>query len=328
MFSEPAVALSCLLVVLAVLVWRDNPNRGAILMGIGIAAAILFRADSILLIAPLALAVFFVVPPGGVFSRATVLRIVLPVAAVIVFQLWYDYYRYGSLLSTGYSQQSRGHGFDTPVLQGLDLLLRSPGRGFFWSSPILLLALPGMVTLYRRTHPIAIAIAVAVIGRFLFFAHWWIPGGGVAWGPRLLFPVTALLAIPAGDFVQHVTAWHTARSRHVAWTAITLLGIVSAAVAGLSIVIGYEKYWSQWTHVPATAEVQRAHAYYWSIAHNPIAGNIHLLRTGYPLAPIHFRNGVDVVGVVALIIGVAAIVGAFLLARQASRTRSQLINAT
>ena len=328
MFSEPGVTLGCLLVVLGVLVWSDDPKRASTLMGLGIAGVILFRADSVLLVAPLALAVLFVVPAPVVFSRATVARLVVPIVVVVAFQLWYDHHRYGSVLSTGYAQQARGHGFNTPIGQGLDLLLRSPGRGFFWTSPILLLALPGIVTLYRRTHPVAIAIVVAVVGRFLYFADWWIPGGGVAWGPRLLFPVTALLAIPAGDFIDCVSQWRRERARRLAWVLVAGLALLSAFVAVLSVAIGYEQYWNQWTRVPPSAAQSRAHAYNWSLAHNPIAGNIHLLRTGYALAPLHFRNGIDVVGLVAITIAISAIVMAVRLARDMSQPPTQASTAT
>lgn len=327
MFAEPGVALGCLLVVLAVLVWRDKPQRAALLMGLGVGGAMLFRPDAVLLVIPLALAVLFVVPGHTVFSRGALVRLVLPVAVVVAFQLWYDYHRYGSVFSLGFSQQARGRGFDTPILQGLDLLLRSPGRGFFWSSPVLLLALPGFVTLYRRTRPITIAVAIAVVGRFLFFAPWYTPGGGVGWGPRLLFPATALLAIPAGDFVQRVSEWREPRARHRGWTVIGLLALVSAAVSFLSIAIGYEQYWGEWTRVPAAAAPSRMHSYYWSLAHNPIEGNIHLLRIGYPVAPIHFRNGVDLIGVVATTIAISAMVIIVRVVRDASARPTQAINA-
>jgi hypothetical protein len=322
MFSEPGVTLACLLVVVSVLTWGDDPQRASLQMGVGIAIAILFRPDALLLVAPLALAVLFVVPARAVFSRGALVRLLVPIAAVGTFQLWYDHERYGSLFSTGFSQQAAGRGFNTPILRGLDLLVRSPGRGFFWTSPILLLALPGMVTLFRRSRPLTIAIGVAVVGRFLFFAHWWTPAGGVAWGPRLLFPVTALLAIPAGDFVQRMSQFRTARSRNLAWAITGALAVVSTCVAVLSIAIGFDQYWQEWTRVPAAEVAARVHAYDWSLTHNPIAGNIRLLRAGHPIAPIHFRNGVDVIGVVSVTISICAIVFAVLLARESDSTRT------
>jgi hypothetical protein len=312
MFSEPGVTLGSLLIVLGVLVWRDTLTRGALLTGVGIAISILFRLDSVLLIAPLALVAFLVVSSHVALTPRTVVRLAIPIVMVLAFQLWYDWYRYSSLFETGFAQQARGRGFDTPILEGLDMLLRSPGRGFFWTSPILLLAVPGMVTLYRRARPLTIAIAVVVVIRFLYFAHWFTPGGGVAWGPRLLFPVTALLAIPAGDFLQRVTEWPAARPRRFAWSTVAGLALVSAIVSMLSIAVGYEQYWNEWMRVPTNLSAERSHAYFWSLAHNPIAGNIHFLRKGHTLAPIHFRDGVDAIGLLAVAAAVAATVAAFL----------------
>jgi hypothetical protein len=240
-----------------------------------------------------------------------------PIAAVGAFQLWYNHLRFGSILDFGLSRYGVGRGgFDTPLLEGLDLLLRSPSRGFFWTSPILLIALPGFVLLYRRNRPLSVAIGVFASARFVFFARWFSPGGGVAWGPRLLFPVTALLAIPAGEVLEDIWHWRSARSRRVAWAGIVSLALASAAVAFLSVVVGYEQYWNRWTNRAPKAEVpQRVHAYYWSFAHNAIAGNIHLLRTGFAVAPIHFRHGPDAVGIIALATACLAIYTALVGAR-------------
>jgi hypothetical protein len=310
MLSEPGVTFASLLLVYGVVTWRDAPGAGSLVVGIGAAMAILFRPDSLLLVVPFALVVPFIVPRDLVFSRRTLVALGTPIAAVAAFQLWYNHYRFGSILDTGISQQARGRGFDTPILEGLDLLLRSPTRGFFWTSPILLLALPGIALLYRRNRPLAVAIGVVVSARFLFFAHWWTPGGG-GWGPRLLFPVTALLAIPAGQSLEEIRQWHSARRRRIAWAGVAALASISAVISLLSIAVGYEQYWNRWTHVPPSLQPQRAHSYDWSLAHNATAGNIHLLRTGIPLAPIHFRNGSDAVGIIALAIAALAVIAAF-----------------
>jgi hypothetical protein len=315
-FSEPGVTLASLLIAFGALKWSERTATGSLLVGVGLGVAILFRADSLLLVAPLAVMVPFVVPRDRLLSRPTILAMAGPIAAVGAFELWYNNLRFGSILDFGVSHYGRGRDFSTPILEGLDMLLRSPSRGFFWTSPILIIALPGFVLLFRRNRPLTVAIGVVVVARFLFFAHWFIPGGGVAWGPRLVFPVTALLAIPAGAVVEDVCRWHSARRRHLAWTGLSVLAAASAAVAFLSIVVGYEQYWNQWMRVPQAQQRQRSHAYFWSLSHSAIAGNLHLLRTGFAAAPIHFRHGPDPVGIIAIAIAGLATIAALVGARQ------------
>ena len=139
----------------------------------------------------------------------------------------------------------------------------------------------------------------------------------MAWGPRLLFPATALLALPAGEAVEHVATWHARRATGVSrGAAIGALAGVGAVVSVLSISIAYELYWRVWTSgVAKPFRPARVHAYYWSLRHNPIAGDIHLLRAGQRIAPIHFRHAPDLIGVLALVVCVAGAVAAFVYAR-------------
>ena len=62
---------------------------------------------------------------------------------------WYNAYRFGSPLASGY-QFSEGESFITPLWTGLYGLLLSPFRGLFWFSPVLLAAIPGTVMTWRR----------------------------------------------------------------------------------------------------------------------------------------------------------------------------------
>lgn len=323
MFSEPGVTLASLAVVLGMLSWSDRPRGGPTLVGVGVGAAILFRPDSLVLVVPMVFAAPFLIPRRELVTRAAALLSATPVVAVVVFQLWYNEHRFGSVFHTGIEQQAAGRGFDTPILSGLDLLLRSPGRGFFWTSPVLVVALPGIVWLFRRNPPIAIAIGGAVAARFVFFAHWWTPGGGVAWGPRLLFPATGLLAIPAGAAVERIATWQSVPHRRIAWGALGALTGAGAAVSVLSVAVPYELYWRLWTSaVTKPFRPARVHAYYWSLAHNPIVGNVRLLHAGQPIAPIHFRHTPDLIGVFAAVVGTATAVAAFMYARPARQPTS------
>ena len=322
LFSEPGVAFGALLIVLAILMWTEQPLRASILAGAGVAIAMLFRPDSALLIAPLALAVFFVASPRDVLSGRTLLGFATPVAIIVAFELWYDQHRYGSIFETGFKQQARGGGFDTPLFHGLNLLLRSPGRGFFWSSPILLLAIPGFVVLYRRHRALTVAIASVVVARLIWYAKWRDPGGGAGWGPRLLFPITALLAIVAGAFIESVCEWRSARHRRVAWFGIGGLALISAFVSFLSIIIGYGEWTNEYLapNLSKAEYLRRLNLFYFSFSHSQLRGNLHLLRTGHEIEPIHFRNGADAIGLVALVVAVSAATLAFVVGNRTKAT--------
>jgi hypothetical protein len=325
--SEPGVTFGLLLAILGLLRWRDGATGGPVFVGLGLATSILFRPDSVLLVAPMLAAVPFMVPRNRVRSLRVALGVGGPLAVVVVFQLWYNNHRFGSPFATGFAQQSRGQGFGTPLLEGVDLLLRSPGRGFFWTAPVLILGIPGFYVLFRRERILAVTLGLLLVVRLLFFAKWWIPGGGVGWGPRFLLPSAAILAVACAVFLDEVTREASRRVRMLVWAVTAMLATAGALVAGLSVAVPYESYWRRWVDAasPALREV-RAHQYYWSIRHSPIAGNVHILREAdQPLGLMHFAGGPDVVGIVSLVIGVAAAAAAFVIARRIWRTDHEVL---
>jgi hypothetical protein len=125
--------------------------------------------------------------------------------------------RWGSWLgSPMVEQQSR---FENPVLRGLAGLLLSPGSSVFVYSPLLLLAPFGIVVLWRRERPLALAIlamAVVWLGFYAGFDGW--SGLWSAPGPRYLFPLVPLLLLPLGHWLDRPSRWAMA-------AALGLLGL-------------------------------------------------------------------------------------------------------
>ena len=112
-----------------------------------------------------------------------------------------------------------------------------------------------------------------------------------------------------------------ARSAITAWCGISALTVANALLSLLSVTIPYELYWHLWTTgVAPPLRPARIHSYFFSLRHNPIVGDIHLLGSGRKLAPIHFRGSPDVVGVLAVVISVIAAFGAFAYASRAVRS--------
>ena len=229
------------------------------------------------------------------------------------------------MFKAGYNNQAHGEGFNTPILEGLDFLLRSPGRGFFWTAPILLIALPGFWYLWRRERVLAIAIAALAIARLLFLRRLVHAGRWRGMGPVFLFPLTWLLAIPAGELVEHVWGWASVRRRLAMWALLSGLAVVSAAVSALSVAVPYEFYWNEWVNrAPRGQRSAREHSYYWSLRHNPIAGAFDNLARPHPDALSHFVGGPRAIALVAFAIALGAATVA-LRGRSASDGRNRLL---
>jgi len=100
------------------------------------------------------------------------------------------------------------------------------GRGLFLFSPVLLLALPGLVMLWRKRRTEAIGIS-AMLAVFLVgysnYADW---HGGLIWGSRFLFPVVPLLLLPVAEWLATFCEAPAGRG----WQAVTGLWVVLSLV--------------------------------------------------------------------------------------------------
>lgn len=111
----------------------------------------------------------------------------------IALSLWYNWYRWGSPFATGYAL-TRFQYFEVSFRAFVGLVA-SPGRGFFWYSPILGLAFPGFRPFRERAPLLARAILVTVATYVTFFSFTTIWNGDWTWGPRHLLPLVPLVAL-------------------------------------------------------------------------------------------------------------------------------------
>ncbi len=81
-------------------------------------------------------------------------------------------------------------------------------RGFFATSPLLLLALPGLAVLWRRgARRLSVLVGAALIYFLLFISSTKIWYAGWGFGPRLLVPVMAWTAVPVAACIDAMERW-------------------------------------------------------------------------------------------------------------------------
>jgi hypothetical protein len=215
-FSEPGVACA----VAGALLALDGVARGsrsaAFGVGAAVGASVLFRSDSLLLVAPIVAVAFVLLSTS---KRADLARCSVGIAPFLVLWAWYNAARFGSLVAGGYAGQPFSHAF-WPGVYGL---LLSPGRGIFVYVPVLVAAVVVAPRL-RGAERVFIAVAIAmVVVRVVFYARWWSWYGGDVWGPRFLLPTLPAFAPAIATAMQR---WHRSRLFAMAVGATALVAMV------------------------------------------------------------------------------------------------------
>ncbi len=173
-------------------------------------------------------------------------RRVVPVMSMIVGGLlplillgWYNAAIFGSPLTVGYQYTADPRwsavlsigllSAQTPTLESIGGLSFSPFRGLFFSAPILLLALPGLVLLRRSAYRAEWITSLAIVLSFFVLisasAQWW---GGWSAGPRYLIPLLPWLVWPLTAAIDRI-ARMTSRWRLV-------MGLIAIGLTMISIV--------------------------------------------------------------------------------------------
>lgn len=166
----------------------QKPYVSSLLLGV----SILFRPTNIIALPILGKAVWNK-------DNKTIITSILIFSAVLLLLAYYNWARFGSPFNFGYGNES----FISNWYDGLYGLLFSPGRSLFVYSPILALAIPGFMMLYKREKSMAVIPAVIVALQVFIIALWHSWDGGWTWGSRLLTPVIPILGFLTAPAIEY-----------------------------------------------------------------------------------------------------------------------------
>jgi hypothetical protein len=272
LFSESLAGLGLMLSFYFLVRFRDEQGAASLLWaGAGLGVALLARLNNAI-VAPflgLLLLVYLYRQHGRDWRRwiGPVVLYGLPVLAALAITGWYNWFRFGNALTTGYLPEER---FATPFFEGFYGLTFSPGKGFFWYNPILLAALVAWPALLRRHRAEALLVAAVVMGNVAFYAPWYLWWAGHAWGPRFLVTMLPFAALSLAPAVE------VASRRRALALALGALALISAAVQLLGVAADFNLYLED-----IHAELGLYHpATLFTLTYSPLLRQIAYLRPG------------------------------------------------
>lgn len=118
----------------------------------------------------------------------------LPFGSAVLCWMIYNYVRFGPPLDTGFMRDP-GWGPHASLLVGLHGLLLSSGRSLFLYNPLVLVAVPAMIWLWRRDRNTVILLGGTVLAQLFTIARLESWDGGESYGPRYLLPIVPLLLV-------------------------------------------------------------------------------------------------------------------------------------
>lgn len=160
----------------------------------------------------------------------------------IGLSLWYNYYRFGSIFETGYSLIAARTGVDfftgTLLLTGISGFLISPGKGFFYYSPVAILFFFSIKPFIKKHPELGISFIFIMISYLLFLSknlNW---HGDWAWGPRYILVITPFLIIPIAELFDSET-W---LKKNLLRVFVYFIFAVSLVIQTAAVSVDFQKY--------------------------------------------------------------------------------------
>ena len=124
------------------------------------------------------------------------IRPAIPVMAVLVLIMIYNYFRFADPLETGYEKISGR------FLIGFFGILFSPGKSLFLFNPLTLFGCLACMLFLREQRKTAWLFGWLIVSNLLLFSSWHSWQGGMGWGPRLMLVVLPYLILPIGFLLR------------------------------------------------------------------------------------------------------------------------------
>lgn len=207
-FDATATTLGVIVAIWALVRFRNSGStRAASAVGVAVAFSILMRTDSVLMAPFLVLPIIWYAKDRHARRWRSAIGVcavaVVPVIVAGVTNLWFNWYRFGSILDNGHSDDGFLR-FSPRIGDGLYGQIASPGKGLLVLSPIVIVALFSWRWFLRRNDVLGVAILGASFTSLV--AHGAIVGwaGDQAWGARFTVLLVPILALPAARTVDRI----------------------------------------------------------------------------------------------------------------------------
>lgn len=175
----------------------DSYSAGHVFVGVSLGVAMMFRSSAVLAILPILLW-----RKQSFRELASFLSGMIPFIAIL---LWYNWFRFGSPLDSGYTMawalsqpgpMTDQPWVETPVFEGLLGLWASPGKGLVPFSPVLA-TIPVGWALLRKEMPRQAWSILLIAGLYsvVYGVNWAWHGSIWSWGPRYIVPIVPFLCL-------------------------------------------------------------------------------------------------------------------------------------
>jgi len=227
----------------------DKNFSHLLVSAIFIGVAFITRMNSILAIPPLfILMIVYSIKKSGFrssikFISRDIALFFIALFPFISLSLLYNYYRFGSFFETGYSLIALRTGIkyftDTSMLTGLSGFIISPGRGFFYYSPVTILFFFSIRSFIKKHSGLAVCFICLILSYILFHSKYIFWHGGWSWGPRHISVITPFLIIPIAELLDSGTWLKNNFRRRIIYSIFTVSLLIQIA----AVSVDFQKYY-------------------------------------------------------------------------------------